>query len=51
LPIDRLPVSAVRDDAGRPVIIEVPLANETLLAQVWEVAVGRTRLFLLDTDD
>ncbi|HEY3592642.1 MAG TPA: alpha-glucan family phosphorylase [Polyangiaceae bacterium] len=42
-------VPARRPD-GLPVIIQVQLSNETLLAQVWEVHVGRTRLLLLDTD-
>jgi starch phosphorylase len=32
------------------VVVEVPLSNETLLAQVWEVHVGRNRLLLLDSD-
>ena len=27
-----------------------PLSRETLLAQVWEIAVGRNKLLLLDTD-
>ena len=36
--------------AGKPIIIEVPLSRETLLAQVWEIAVGRNKLLLLDTD-
>ena len=28
----------------------MPLSRETLRAQVWEIAVGRNKLFLLDTD-
>jgi starch phosphorylase len=35
---------------GKPLIIEVPLAHERLLAQVWQVNVGRNQLLLLDTD-
>ncbi len=35
---------------GRPLIIEVPLGHERLLAQVWQVNVGRNQLLLLDTD-
>ncbi len=50
LPVDRLPVTLLRDDAGRPIMIDVPLANENLVAQIWEAAVGRSRLLLLDTD-
>ena len=36
--------------AGKPIVVEVPLSRETLRAQVWEIAVGRNKLFLLDTD-
>ncbi|HKQ69906.1 MAG TPA: alpha-glucan family phosphorylase [Polyangiaceae bacterium] len=48
---ENLPASPARRHDGTPVVVEVPLSsNETLLAQVWEVHVGRTRLLLLDTD-
>jgi glycogen phosphorylase len=49
-PAENLPASPVRTPDGKPVVVEVPLSNETLLAQVWEVHVGRNRLLLLDTD-
>src|SRR4051812_28180647 len=49
-PAELLPASPARTPSGRPLIIEVPLAHETLLAQVWEIKVGRNRLLLLDTD-
>jgi starch phosphorylase len=45
-----LPASPLLDREGRPIVIEVPLSNETLLATVWQVNVGRNRLLLLDTD-
>ncbi|HEX7598024.1 MAG TPA: alpha-glucan family phosphorylase, partial [Polyangia bacterium] len=35
---------------GSPLVIEVPLGRERLLAQVWQVNVGRNQLLLLDTD-
>jgi starch phosphorylase len=35
---------------GKPLKIEVPLGHEQLLAQVWQVNVGRNQLLLLDTD-
>jgi glycogen phosphorylase len=40
----RLPVEA------EPVEVEVELAGETVAARVWRADVGRTRLYLLDTD-
>jgi starch phosphorylase len=47
---ENLAAMPARRPDGTPVIIQVQLSNETLLAQVWEVHVGRTRLLLLDTD-
>jgi starch phosphorylase len=35
---------------GRPCVIAVPLGNRTVLASVWQVLLGRVKLFLLDTD-
>jgi len=49
-PADLLPAQPALDPAGKRIIIEVPLSKETLRAQVWEIAVGRNRLLLLDTD-
>src|SRR5262245_39298596 len=49
-PAENLPASPARTPDGHPVVVQVPLSNETLLAQVWEVHVGRNRLLLLDTD-
>ena len=45
-----LPAQPALTPAGQPIVIEVPLSRETLRAQVWEIAVGRNKLFLLDTD-
>jgi starch phosphorylase len=49
-PAENLPARPARRADGLPLIVQVPLSNETLLAQVWEVHVGRNRLLLLDTD-
>jgi starch phosphorylase len=49
-PAESLLAAPARTAQGQPMIIQVPLSNETLLAQVWEVHVGRNRLLLLDTD-
>jgi glycogen phosphorylase len=45
----RLPmVPVIRD--GSPVIVEVPDNHGTYPAQIWEVKVGRVKLFLLDAN-
>jgi glycogen phosphorylase len=49
-PMDYFPATLLRTRGGEPVLIDVPLASETLFAQVWQLAVGRTPLLLLDTD-
>ncbi len=49
-PADMLPAKPCLNAQGTQVIIEVPLSKEILRAQVWEIAVGRVRLLLLDTD-
>lgn len=47
---DRLPAKPARDSRGRPVVVRVPLPGRTLRARVWHVAIGRTSLYLLDSD-
>src|SRR5882724_10401639 len=49
-PAENLPATPARGPDGKPMVVQVPLSTETLLAQVWEVYVGRNRLLLLDTD-
>jgi glycogen phosphorylase len=50
-PAETLPTMPARTPEGRPIVVEIPIsAAETLLAQVWEVRVGRNQLLLLDTD-
>ncbi len=44
------PATLARTPAGDPVRVEVPLGPETLHARVFQVNVGRVRLFLLDAD-
>ncbi|MCH7871682.1 MAG: alpha-glucan family phosphorylase, partial [Planctomycetes bacterium] len=44
------PATLVKDAEGNPLRIELPLAAETLYAHVFQVNVGRVRLFLLDSD-
>jgi glycogen phosphorylase len=44
------PVEPAIGADGRPCVIAVPLGNRTVLVSVWQVLLGRVRLFLLDTD-
>lgn len=49
-PAELLPAKPATTPQGAPIVIEVPLSREVLRAQVWEIAVGRNKLLLLDTD-
>src|SRR3569832_1495150 len=49
-PAEMLPAKPALTTQGTPFVIEVPLSREVLRAQGWEIAVGRNRLLLLDTD-
>jgi len=49
-PEEYLAARRKQDQDGKPLIIEVPLGRERLIAQVWQVNVGRNQLLLLDTD-
>jgi starch phosphorylase len=46
----RLPVRECRDASGEAIEVEVPIADRVVRARLWELAVGRCRLLLLDTD-
>ena len=46
----KLPVKPALNPQGEPVVISVETRNGSIFARVWEVAVGRIRLFLLDTN-
>jgi starch phosphorylase len=45
-----MPVQIVNDANGSPLRVEVPLDGETIKVGVWRVPVGRTSLYLLDTN-
>lgn len=45
-----LPVSLVRAADTEPLTVEVPFPGRDVVAQVWSAPVGRTWLYLLDTD-
>ena len=46
----KLPIMPVRDEAGRWVTVQIAFPGRTLSARVWKCQVGRTDLYLLDTD-
>ena len=46
-----LPIERVLDENGNPVVIDVPYMNYQVHAYVWQVNVGRIKLYLLDTDN
>jgi starch phosphorylase len=45
-----LPLALVRGADGEPVTVTVPVRDETIVAQIWRVDVGRVPMFLLDAD-
>jgi starch phosphorylase len=45
-----MPMALVRHNNGDPIKVVVMLKDEKVMIQAWQVHVGRTRLFLLDTN-
>ncbi len=45
-----MPMKVVVDDDGQPVKVSVDLKGEEVKIRGWQVSVGRTRLYLLDTN-
>jgi starch phosphorylase len=45
-----MPMTLVRDRQGKPLKITLDLKGEAVQVQAWRVHIGRTRLFLLDTN-
>lgn len=43
-------VEAVKNNQGNNLTIDIPLGRETVKAMIWRVPVGRTSLYLLDTN-
>ena len=46
----KLPISPMRDERGNWITVTIALPGRTLSARVWKCQVGRTDLYLLDTD-
>lgn len=45
-----LPLKRAYDTNNKPVIVSLPLAGGTLMADVWRLDIGRIPIFLLDTN-
>ena len=46
-----LPIEQVKDANDNPIVVEVPFPDRMVYAHLWKVAVGRIKLYLLDTDN
>ncbi len=46
-----LPIKQLLNDDGTPFVVDVPYINYQVHAYVWQVSVGRIKLYLLDTDN
>nr|WP_297227903.1 alpha-glucan family phosphorylase [uncultured Prevotella sp.] len=46
-----LPIERVYDENGYPMVVDVPYTNYQVHAYVWQMNVGRIKLYLLDTDN
>jgi starch phosphorylase len=47
----QLPITPVREANGEWLRLEVPLPGESVWLRVWQVQVGRAKLYLLDSND
>jgi starch phosphorylase len=47
----QLPVQPVYDEQGTRLRVEIPFPGRTVILRVWQVQVGRVRLYLLDSND
>jgi glycogen phosphorylase len=48
--VEELPLELCKDEAGETLTIEIQLENRCVKVQIWQLAVGRVNLYLLDTD-
>ena len=46
-----LPIERVYDENGNPLVVDVPYTNYQVHAYVWQMNVGRIKLYLLNTDN
>ncbi|HQM51575.1 MAG: alpha-glucan family phosphorylase [Candidatus Aureabacteria bacterium] len=45
-----MPMTLVKDEAGAPVVVDVPFPGRSVFVHIWKVQVGRIPLYLLDTN-
>ncbi|MHC4791008.1 MAG: alpha-glucan family phosphorylase [Planctomycetota bacterium] len=45
-----MPMELVRKKSGRPLTISVEYPGRSVLAQIWQLLIGRVKLYLLDTN-
>ncbi len=50
LKLDDMPVIPLFDELGKPLSVTVHLPGRDVKARIWQIQVGRTPLYLLDTD-
>jgi starch phosphorylase len=48
--VDLLPLEPAVDPEGQPIVVSVDTRSGPIQAKVWQMAVGRVKLFLLDCD-
>ena len=48
--LNNLPILPVKDNVGDDVIIDIPLEEKTLYLKLWQINVGRIKLYLMDSD-
>ena len=46
--VENLPLEPARDTEGRPITVSISTRVGDIMARVWQMAVGRVKLFLLD---
>lgn len=49
-PFEHMPLELLQDDQGNPLTIEIEIRQRLVKAQIWLAQVGRTKLYLMDTD-
>ena len=45
-----LPINPVKDDNGEDVIIDMDLGDKKIFVKLWQINVGRIKLYLMDSD-
>ncbi len=50
LDLDDLPITHVKDEKGNDLIVESRIQRKRLYLKVWQINVGRVKLYLLDSD-